>query len=242
MIKLLIKDISLSKIACNEASIKNRRIQNWTSAMATKAAPDKGSFITNNLGKYSRSCSYIKWSYSPMYMSFVEISDCGKKLDYSYGFKNEETFKTVLAPKGTIFQSDLFGLVVKRLSDGMDYHPSAEDLKSKRFISIVREKMADNYNARLLQKREVKKNKLLDKLFLKDLNNTMVTLNDSRKAGNCVEGSLSFAEKYLKIPRQDILNGGHLFKVRASKLVKTGDNRAINAARIAWQRETTICI
>jgi len=242
MIKLSIKDYSLAKIACNEASSKNKRIQNWTSAVVTFDARDKGSFFYNNLGKYSRNCSYIKWSYSPSYMSFVEISDCGKKLNYSYGFKNEETFKTVLAPKGTLFQTDLFGLVVKRLSDGMDYHPSADDLKSKRFISIVRKKMAENYKLRLIKKRTEKNDKHLTKLFLKDLKTTMVTLNDSRKAGNCVEGSLSFAEKRLKIPRQDILNGGHLFKICAERLVKTGESRAISAARIAWERETTICI
>ena len=84
-------------------------------------------------------------------------------------------------------------------------------------------------------------------MFIKSLGNTRVNLNDSRKAGNCIEGTLRFCEKYLKLDRKTILDAGYLISVPAIKILKIAKNtineeRAMNACRIAWMRETTISI
>lgn len=241
-IKLTIRDSILASEANKAAYAANKRIQNWTYCAPIFRAPQKGDYFSNDEGRYSRSCKYTKYSYSPTYMSYVTLANGGRGLVYRYGFKNEEHSRTIYAPKGMIFAKDDLGLVVKRLSDDMDYHPTSDDLKSKKFATLVREKMATNFKTRLIQKQTERRNKFLEQIFQKDLKTTMVTLNDSRKAGNCIEGSLQFAERRLGIPRQEIINGGHLFHVRAEKLVKTGDERAIRAAKVAWQRETTVCI
>lgn len=72
-----------------------------------------------------------------------------------------------------------------------------------------------------------------------------VTLLDSRSAGNCVEGSLAFAERKLGIPRAEILSAGYLFSVPADRLLRVANGntaQAEAAARDAWMRETTVCI
>jgi hypothetical protein len=202
----------------------------------------KGDYLTNNEGRYSRRCSYTKYSYTPLYTSYVEVSNCKKGLIYRRGFKGEIKSRFIHAPAGMRFQKDDYGLVLKRLSDGMDYHPTPKDLQSKKFAAVVRAEMAKNYKARLAQKKAEKQSKILEKLFQSDLPTTMVTLHDSRKAGNCIEGSLQFAERRLNIPREEILKGGFMFKIPAYKLAKTGEQRALAAAKVAWNRETTVCI
>jgi len=241
-LKVEIEDSGLALDAKIAARNSNGRIQNWTNAKPSIHQFSKGDYLTNNEGRYSRSCTYTKYSYSPLYTSYVEVSNCGSGLIYRRGFKGEIKSRVIYAPVGMKFQKDFYGLVLKRLSDGMDYHPTAKDLQSKKFAATIRAEMAKNYKARLAQKKAEKQSKILEKLFQKDLATTMVTLNDSRKAGNCIEGSLQFAERRLNIPREEIIKGGFLFKVPAYKLVKTGEQKAFDAAKVAWNRETTVCI
>lgn len=241
-LKIEIQDENLaldSKIAARNS---NGRIQNWTSAKPSIHQFAKGYYLTNDEGRYSRSCKYTKYSYSPLYTSYVAVSNCGSGLIYRRGFKGEIKSRVIHAPSGMKFKKDSYGLVLKRLSDGMDYHPTAKDLQSKKFAATVRAEMAKNYKARLAQKKAEKHSKFLEKLFQRDLPTTMVTLHDSRKAGNCIEGSLQFAERRLGISRQEIINGGYLFKIPAYKLVKTSEQRALAAAKVAWNRETMVCI
>ena len=83
------------------------------------------------------------------------------------------------------------------------------------------------------------------KVFLRELHNVRVTLEDSRRAGNCIEGSLTFAERKLGIPRAEILGASYLFSVPAKRLlaVANGDRKRVEAAiQIAWQRETMVSI
>lgn len=241
-LKIEITDGDLALDAKIAARNSNGRIQNWTAAKASVHQFTKGDYLTNDEGRYSRRCKYTKYSYSPLYTSCVEVSNCGSGLVYRRGFKGEIKSRVIHAPSGMKFQKDVLGLVLRRLSDGMDYHPTAKDLQSRKFAATVRAEMARNYKARLAQKKAEKQSKILEKLFQRDLSTTMVTLYDSRKAGNCIEGSLQFAEKRLNIPRDEIVKGGFLFKIPAYKLVKTGEPRALAAAKMAWNRETTVCI
>lgn len=146
-----------------------------------------------------------------------------------------------LLPKNWKFQHDSLGWKFVR-GDKMDYHPQHREWENENLFEFVNQKMRENKNLRAAQKLQEIENKRNNKFFQKDLKNTIVTLNDSRRAGNCIEGSLRFAEVRFNIPRQEILNGGYIFKIPASKLVKTGDERAIRAAKVAWQRETLVMI
>lgn len=231
----------------------NKRVRNWIAPKAKCRKTFLGEYDEVSAGYYKgRFKGYKIWNYQPVYTSYYRIGPNGKKLIYVYGFENPEK-RVISAPKGMIFTRDENGLMLQRLTDKMDYHVSVENLLRKDFATYVRKMMAANYSARQNQRKQEKiaaleaaKNKaraeFLEQLFKKDLKTTMVTLNDSRKAGNCVEGTLAFAERKLGISRQEIMSGGHLFSVAADKILKFGESRALAAAKIAWQRETSVCI
>lgn len=243
-LEIPIQDSELGWQAKSAARSSNGRIQNWVGSNPSIYHVSKGDYDKFESGTgYKRGKGrFTYYSYAPRYISYVVLANGGKGLIYRCGFKGEIKSRLVRAPAGTIFTKDENGLLLKRLSDGMDYHPDCNDLSSKKFATIVRAKMANNFKNRLAAKKEERRAKLFEKFYQSDLNNTMVNLHDSRRAGNCIEGSLQFAEMRLNIPRQEILNGGYIFKVAASKLVKTGDERAIRAAKVAWQRETLVMI
>ena len=242
-IKKTISHDSLAMDARIAAKEVNSRIQNWNYGAKPSIHEQRlGDYLANDEGQYSRSCKYTKYSYDPLYTSFVILARPKNGLIYRRGFSGKINSSIVKAPKGMVFEIDGNGLLLRRKSDGMDFHLNGQILERKDFATYVRAEMATNFKLRLDAKRRDKREKYLQKLFTRDLKTTMVTLHDSRKAGNCVEGSLQFAEWRLKISRQEILNGGHLFKVCAKKLVDSGDQRAIAAAKVAWQRETMVCI
>lgn len=236
------KNESLARLANTAAQNSNRRLQNWTNPKARTIPITKGSYDSLNCGRYKGKFNRIIWNYEPQYTSYYRIAANKKAIIYVFGFAGDLKRLIVRAPKGMFFGRDDNGLVLRRQSDGMDYHPTTEDLQSKKFAALVRSKMAENFKKRLAAKKLEKQNILYEKIFQQDIKNTMVTLNDSRKAGNCIEGSLSFAERRLNIPREEILKGGFIFKINAKRLIQTGDERAIKAVRVAWNRETTVCI
>jgi hypothetical protein len=85
----------------------------------------------------------------------------------------------------------------------------------------------------------------VEKIFLRDLPTTRVTLSDSRRAGNCVEGTLRFAETKLGIDRAAAISGGHLLTVPASLVMAKANGQSEHARRAcyaAWLRETTVSI
>lgn len=249
-----IENTVLSEKARVAARNSNGRIQNWNSgAKPSSFVKSLGDYRANNEGRYSRSCKYTKYSYDPVYTSYVTVAFSNNGLIYKRGFAGQMKSSLVKSPKGMAFEIDEDGLLLRRKSDKMDFHINGDTLEKKNFVTYVRKQMAANYKIRLRQKKEAKlaeiqaakdksRAEFLDKIFKADLKTTMVTLHDSRKAGNCIEGSLSFAERKLGIGRQEIIGGGHLFKVRGEKLFATGENRAIAAVKQAWARETTVCI
>lgn len=243
----------LAAKAREAANNANKRIKNWIAPKAMRCKTFLGEYNEINAGRYKGSYkNYICWNYQPVYTSYYRIGLGGKKIIYVFGFETLEK-KAISAPRGMIFERDGNGLLLRRLTDKMDFHPSTEDLLSKNFATVIRRKMAENYSARMAQRKSEKLAKIaaekskkiteqLEKLFQRDLSTTMVTLHDSRKAGNCIEGSLQFAERRLNISRDEIIKGGFLFKVPAYKLVKTGEQRALAAVKVAWNRETMVCI
>ncbi len=84
-----------------------------------------------------------------------------------------------------------------------------------------------------------------ERLFLRDLPTTRVTLADSRRAGNCIEGSLQFAERKLGMTRAEVIGSAHLLALPAIRILHVANGQHEQAKRAcyaAWLRETTISI
>lgn len=162
----------------------------------------------------------------------------------AYLIQKNKLVKKIVAPRGMVFQIDGTGILLKRISDGMDFHPENYQFKAKNFAYIVRAAMADNFKKRLIYRAYTKKQAKIEKIFKRDISNTYVNLLDSKRAGNCIEGSLTFAEKRLGINRDEIIKNGYLFQVNAERLIKVdpNNNRVLSAVRAAWNRETTVSI
>jgi len=148
-------------------------------------------------------------------------------------------------PEGHVLQKDGFGLKIVRTADNAEWHISKEHRRA------LPEFWVDNLNhedrrrqahrEEEEQRRRDKANYARDqKLFLADAKNTRVTMQDSRRVGNCWEGSATFARQ-LGFKLEDY-NGLNAPGVRASTLLRTRDKRAEAAAFAAWKRETIVCI
>ena len=155
------------------------------------------------------------------------------------GFANpDKVIQRVCPPSGCAWGIDDLGFCVVKLSDMVAYHPTLEDWNSKNFFAKVRVGFAKIYLGRKAAKEVERVNNIREN----QLANCRVLLEDSRRAGNCIEGTLTFTEKRLQIPREQILNASFLFGVSGDKLLKTGDGRARQAVICAWERETTLSI
>ncbi len=243
-ITVAIDDSALASEAASSARRANGRIQNWTAPRASSVVVPLGDYDTINLGQYSRSCKYTHYKYAPCYTSYGIIAVAGAALLYRHGFAGAIKSRFLRAPAGMRWTKK-DGLCLIRESDGMDYHPTTADLQARDFSRRCRAAMSANYTARLNAKREAKRTTRWERQFTRDLATTRVTLHDSRRAGNCIEGSLRFAERKLGIAREAIIAGGHLFTVPAKRLLALANgetDRAMAAVRAAWTRETTVCI
>lgn len=241
---LVIPDYDLSQLARIAAEKASPRIKNWEGAKPVARIASLGEYKSIDNGQYSRGCKYTHWTYAPLYTSFGIITLGGKVLLYRRGFTGSLKSRILPAPSGMLWTINN-GLCLVRQFDKMDYHPTVADMQSPRFASVVREAMARNYAARLAAKREARRQARFEDRFQRDLATTRVTLHDSRRAGNCIEGSLRFAERKLGLDRGSILAAGHLFTVPAKRLLAVANGeteQAMRAVRAAWNRETTVCI
>jgi hypothetical protein len=130
--------------------------------------------------------------------------------------------------------------------DGEKYHfRSADTIYQAAPIIALVETIAGAFARRDREKERVAAEAALAEVYQRGIATTRVTLLDSRLAGNCVEGSLAFAERKLGLSREDVIAAGYLLAVPASRLlaVANGDRTAVDRAiRMAWMRETTVSI
>jgi hypothetical protein len=157
------------------------------------------------------------------------------------------------SPKGMRFAVDGLGIHLIRESDGMDYHPDPSTWMDPAFAAAIRRGMAEKYKRRAERRRAEKiaarnarEAERINGFFERDLPTTPVLLEDSIRAGNCLEGSLRVAEMILRVPRESILAAPHLYSCPAPLLLRAvGANQrpsAQRAVRAAWERDTTISI
>jgi hypothetical protein len=227
--------------AAQAAADGNRRITNWEPAEPVARRVTPGEYRDHDAGRYSSRSAYHKIEHRPIYASWAVVGVGGVGACYRWGATNCRTLK---APAGMTFKVDGLGLVLVRESDGMDYHVTAEDLRARDFAGRVRKAMAAAFTARREAKRLAIQQEREAAIRARELATVRVTLADSRAAGNCVEGSLRFAETRLGIQRHEILAGAHLFSVAAGKLLQADGKDARVAAAInrAWARETAVQI
>lgn len=179
--------------------------------------------------------SMLYWDYQ----SCVGVSSSGRS---AVVVQECKLVRRILAPAGMRWvMSD--GAMLQRMSDGMDYHPTLQDFKARNFAGRVRKAMSANWMKRQATQRAELEAAKEKEIFTRQVQTTRVTLEDSRRAGNCVEGSLRYAEERLHIPRQTVLDAGYLFSVSAATLLRVnGSERVTAAVRAAWMRETTVSI
>lgn len=192
--------------------------------------------------RYYKAGSHLYWNYQ----SCLAVSRSRRTCLL---IQENKLIKRIIAPAGMLFGCDEFGVLLRRQSDKMDYHPTLEDYKAKNFAACARRRMAENFNKRAAARKEEKKavrdKKEFERISIiqqRQMPDTRVTLYDSMRAGNCVEGSLKFAERTLGLQREEILACPWLITARAGKLLADGNSAAINATIQAWQRETLVSI
>lgn len=225
-----------SNIALKTAQENNGRIKNWLSPVPSLKGRI-GAIVIHNCGKYSSRCPYTKYKYTPTIQSWGVVIDNGNRIAGRVG---KQGF-CLTAPRGYNFTTDVLGAKLQTKYGKHDYHFDSEEIFDgiKGIVSKLRTNIAKQKEAR----RSAELAKRSAKIYEREIGTTRVTLDDSRRAGNCIEGSLVYAEQKLHLTRDEILHGSYLFSVPAALLLKTnghdGVKRAVNAA---WMRETNISI
>ena len=164
----------------------------------------------------------------------------------AYGWKTVYHPSTILAnvgkewkpkiPKGMRLETKN-GVHLIRETDGMDFHFSPKAILRKDFCTWARKKMALNYYNRLKTRRLEKEQNRFDKIFEKNIHNTYVLMEDSRRAGNCVQGTLDFIKRFG-------INEVHNWftSLPANILIRTKNPKAISAVKQAFSRGTVVSI
>ena len=158
--------------------------------------------FTNDLGRYSKSCTYKKYSYTPMIQSFgylINKNTMYIRIDSNRGVIS----RLISSPWGYHFSSDSNGLKLQSNSiRAMDYHFTALDLilgnSQKQPMKEIVRKCKANYQTR-------KQAKLESNIFSDDpkqVNKVIreaerlkvqISIVDSLKAGNCRAGTQVWA-------------------------------------------------
>jgi hypothetical protein len=173
------------------------------------------------------------------YQSAIGISRSGKS---AVLVRECKLVRRILAPSGMTFDSDQNGILLRR-TDGMDYHPAPEDWSRRDFASHCRAQLTKNFKARAEARKLAAVSARFAKIRAREIGSVRVTLDDSRRAGNCVEGSLKYAESRLGIERSEILGAGYLFSLPASRLIASNGHPGVaRAVEFAWSRETAVQI
>ncbi|MDE2100117.1 MAG: hypothetical protein KGL39_22875 [Patescibacteria group bacterium] len=229
--------VSLGPIFANQARElayeKNPRIKNWRGPIAST----RTGIATHNLGRYSSRCKYIHYEYSPTLTSFGVILRGGSGFA---GRVSRQGFN-LSAPKDFIFAGDSLGAKIQSRDGKRDYHFNSDEIFDG--MGAIMRRARANWKAQAEAAKAKKESARIEKIKARELKSVRVTLGDSRRAGNCVEGSLRYAETRLGISRQQILDGDYLFSVSAENLLRVnGDERVHRAVNVAWQRETLVSI
>lgn len=240
-----VKDTVLAKTAYEEVKRMNPRKKNIYYGEPLTDHPNEGMFSIPRWETFRYKGKFSRFKGSEIYAdycSYIRFTSDGRTARLI-----QSGVEGLLhpAPAGMKWDSDVNGVKLVRLSDGMDYHPTLDDYRAKDFAARVRRAMAQNYLARKASMKAAKDAARHDEVFRRESTTCRVLLEDSRRAGNCIEGTLRFAERSLGLDRSEVLAGRHLIGVPASRLRACAGSDAprVDAAiRQAWMRETMVSI
>jgi len=232
-------DQEMMEYADTNVRARNKRLKNWNDPKPTLIAGSHNEMQPVDGGRYKgRWSKKTVWSYTPLYHSALHLYRSGLTVElHAAG----QMVRRLRAPAGLRFDSDSLGVRVVA-KDGTDYHPTAGEWRSPKFATLVRSQLAAKRVAIKDHQIAQRDSRRLTQIRERGMATCRVSLEDSRRAGNCTEGALRFAESRLGMDRAEIVAGGHLVHVAGSRLLATGDDRAKAAVLNAWKRETTISI
>lgn len=125
------------------------------------------------------------------YQSCVAVSGSGKSALVICECVVQRRIK---APAGMVFKLDLAGILLRRSSDGMDYHLTNDDWYVDAFAAHIRRKMAEGWALRRAARRDEQKNQ--QAIRSANRRGVRVGLADSLAAGNCRAGTEAFARRH----------------------------------------------
>jgi hypothetical protein len=158
------------------------------------------------------------------------------------GRVGKQGFK-LTAPKGFVFASDSLGAKIQSRDGKRDYHFDSDEVLAENAVRGIMQRARANWSRQADARKSEAQAKRDQKIYEREIGSVRVTLEDSRRSGNCIEGSLAYAEQRLHIPRSEVLGAGYLFSVPASKLLVTNGHDGVKrAVRAAWLRETAVQI
>ena len=235
-------------VATNILNLNRRLRWEFSGGRETRVIADQNAVSTKKNGRWK---TLVHADHRATVENYVEVLPRSIR-HVGLNTKGEtERRKAVKAPEGHRFDVDDLGLKLVRVSDGADYHFSVPEFLSGRYAGVsedyralVVQTLVHNAQRRAEREAETARQAKHDALFQKDIPTTRVSLADSRRVGNCVEGSLALA-KLAGISREDALTLG--FYVPAPLVLRAArgtqyESRAMAAVRAAWERETLTCI
>ena len=192
-------------------------------------------------GRYSSRCKYTKYRHDVYIRSFVRVSPRGGALVYLADSDDGPIRKPLRAPRGYRWKIDQNGLALQSKSvKSADYHPDAGDLLAG--VSHVRTRLHDlrkeRYASRVAEARAKRLTSEINAAYpfpALHINGgelaARVTMQDSRIAGNCMVGTANFARRLGVDPDY------YYASLPGNVLLRTGNDRAMAAARVASLRE-----
>jgi len=231
---------SIAENTCNKiARERHGLIQNWRVAKPATSGWT-GQVHTHDCGRYSGRCRYTKHEYTPTLQAWGVVIKDGKVFAGRIG----KTGFRLVAPKGYAFGDDAHGVKIYAISNSeKDFHFNTDHVQSDHPVRAIMAALRANWQRQAEVRKLAVYKAREQRIYDREVGSVRVTLQDSRRAGNCVEGSLRYAEAKLGVTREQVLAGDYLFSVPASRVLKAnGDTRAAAAVRIAWLRETTVSI
>lgn len=167
------------------------RRQNWEPAQPSA----HGSFVSeNDNGRYSSRCGYSRISYTPAIESYSLVF--GKRMIYTFDGQKH----TIVAPRGYRWERDANGVAL--VGAAGDYHPTSDDLLQPHAARHCVAQMK-----KLAAVRRAARDKLRQSLAMvrrAESEGARVCLQDSRRAGNCMAGSLTWAANHGIAPHQHV--------------------------------------
>ena len=184
--------------AARKAREQYPRRRNWN---APEASYNQIGIKTTHHGRYSHRCRFERLSYVPVMRSCGMVT-AGRAL-----LLIGNDLIRLRAPRGWRFGRDDNGLYLTRLRETREafrYHPTSDEWVSG--LAAIRSAAIDHEQTQRRVAREVREQQRQDRedaAILATLP-VYVCLRDSRRAGNCVAGTLAWARRHELDPRQHV--------------------------------------